>query len=67
MDAGKDTIDLPRERQHFDRFQKILPESAQTFLDVHGSLGRRDMSYVHHVCAPELKDSVDAEEPICET
>ena len=50
MDAGKDTIDLPRERQHFDRFQKILPESAQTFLDVHGSLRRSEICHESTTC-----------------
>ena len=69
MNAGKDNIDLEREKKHVARLQNSLPESPSidTFINVHGSLGRHEMSRVHHVCAPELQDSVDAEEPVFET
>ena len=41
MDAGEDIINLAREKKHVQRFLKSLPESAETFVDVHGSLKKR--------------------------
>ena len=50
MDAGKDNINLPREKQHVKRLLKSLPESAETFLDVHSSLSRYEVCHMATTC-----------------
>ena len=52
MNAGKDNIDLEREKKHVARLQNSLPESPSidTFIDVHGSLGRHEICHVSTTC-----------------
>ena len=52
MDAGKDNIDLAREKKHVKRLQKSLPKDAsvETFLDVHGSLSRHEICHMSTTC-----------------
>ena len=50
MDAGEDIINLAREKQHVQRFLKSLPESAETFVDVHGSLKRCEVCHMATTC-----------------
>ena len=50
MDAGKDNINLAREKKHVKRLLKSLPESAETFMDVHGSLSRYEICHMSTTC-----------------
>ena len=49
-DAGEDIISLAREKKHVQRFLKSLPESAETFVDVHGSLKRCEVCHMATTC-----------------